>query len=51
MQLQTSNIILTGTAGVIETINQIGTYSLGFDFGDIANNTLEGVTMSLYIIS
>ena len=51
MQLQTSNIILTGTAGVIETINQVGTYSLGFDFGDIANNTLAGVTMSLYIIS
>ncbi len=51
LQLQTSNIILTGTAGVIETINQIGTYSLGFDFSDIAHNTLEGVTMSLYIIS
>ena len=51
LQLQTSNIILTGTAGVIETINQIGTYSLSFDFSDIAHNTLEGVTMSLYIIS
>lgn len=51
LQLQTSNIILTGTVGVIETINQIGTYSLSFDFSDIAHNTLEGVTMSLYIIS
>lgn len=49
--LQPSNIILSGTSGTVETITQIGTYSLGFDFADIANNSLAGVTMSLYIIS
>jgi hypothetical protein len=51
MQLQTSNILLTDINGPIETITQPGTYSLGFNFGDIANNTISEVNMSLYIIS
>lgn len=51
MELQTSNIVITGTSGNIDNITQPGTYSLTFDFSDIANNNLVGVTMSLYIIS
>ena len=51
MELQTSNIIITGTLSTLDVISVVGTYSLSFDFSDIAHNTLEGVTMSLYIIS
>jgi hypothetical protein len=51
MELQTSNIIITGTSSTLDVISTVGTYSLSFDFSDIAHNVLQGVTMSLYIIS
>lgn len=51
LELQPSNIIITGTAGEISSINTVGTYSLTFNFGDLAHNMLDGVIINLYIIS
>ncbi len=49
MSLLSSNIILTGTSSV-STINATGSYIMTFDFGDIAQNYLYGVNISLDII-
>ena len=49
MSMQPSNLIITGTSSVISTINLPGTYSVTFNFSDIANNTLDGVHMDLTI--
>ena len=50
MGIQSSNLIITGTAGVVNSIVQSGTYSLTFDFSDIAQNYLDGVFVDLNII-
>jgi hypothetical protein len=44
-----SNLIISGTAGNVNTILNTGTYSLSFDFSDIANNYLDGVIVELNI--
>jgi hypothetical protein len=44
-----SNLIISGTAGNIDTILNAGTYSLSFDFSDIAHNYLDGVIVELNI--
>lgn len=50
MSMQPSNLIITGTSSTVSTINLPGTYSVTFNFSDIAHNTLEGVHMDLTII-
>jgi len=50
MGIQSSNLVITGTAGVVNSIVQSGTYSLTFDFSDIAQNYLDGVFVNLNII-
>lgn len=49
MTLMDSNMIITGTGGVVSTIANVGTYELTFDFSDIAQNYLDGVIVSLDI--
>ena len=44
------NLIITGTAGVTNNITYAGTYSLTFDFSDIALNYLDGVVVNLDIL-
>lgn len=46
-----SNILLSGTAGTVSTINSAGTYSMTFDFSDLALNNLVGVVLNLTITS
>ena len=49
MSMMPSNLIINATASTISTINLPGTYSVTFNFSDIAHNTLEGVHMDLTI--
>jgi hypothetical protein len=49
MSMMPSNLIITGTSSTVSTINLPGTYSVTFNFSDIAHNTLEGVHMDLSI--
>ena len=49
MYMMPSNLIITGTAGVSTSITHTGTYSLTFDFSDIAQNYLDGVVINLNI--
>ena len=49
MIMQESNLIITGTSGSISSIVNPGTYSLTFDFSDIAHNYLDGVIVNLNI--
>lgn len=49
MLLMDSNIIISGTTNNISNITLPGTYSVTFNFSDIAHNTLEGVHMDLTI--
>lgn len=50
MGIQSSNLIISGTSGVVNSIFESGTYSLTFDFSDIAQNYLDGVFVDLNII-
>lgn len=50
MSITVSSINLTGTAGTgVEQINGIGSYSMTFNFMDIAGNGLDGVILNLTI--
>lgn len=51
MSLSPQNIIISGTSGEVNTITSIGTYSVTFDFSDIAQNYLDGVIIDLNILS
>jgi hypothetical protein len=51
MSMQPSNLIINGTSSTVSTISLPGTYSVTFNFSDIAHNTLEGVHMDLTIIA
>ena len=51
MSLMDSQMILTGNTGVVSQVSQTGTYSLTFNFTDIATNNLEGVIVNLNITS
>lgn len=48
--LMDSEMIITGTSGVINSISTIGTYSLTFNVGDLAQNNLDSIVMNLDII-
>jgi len=49
MYMMPSNLIISGTAGTVDRILTTGTYSLTFDFSDIAHNYLDGVNLNLTI--
>lgn len=52
MSITISSINLTGTAGVaVEQIDGVGSYSMTFNFLDIAGNGLDGVILNLTINS
>ena len=51
MNLLPQNLIISGTAGEVTTITSVGTYSVTFDFSDIAQNYLDGVIINLNILS
>jgi hypothetical protein len=43
MQIASSNLIITGTSGQVSFISQLGTYSLTFEYSDIAQNSVNAV--------
>ena len=49
MSIMPSNLIISGTAGNIDNILNTGTYSVTFNFSDIAHNYLDGVIVNLNI--
>jgi hypothetical protein len=49
MSIIPSNLIISGTGGSVSNILNPGTYSLSFDFSDIAHNYLDGVIVNLDI--
>ena len=49
MSIIPSNLIISGTAGNIDNILHPGTYSVAFNFSDIAHNYLDGVIVNLNI--
>jgi hypothetical protein len=49
MNIQEYNLIISGTSGVVSNIITPGTYSVTFDFSDIAHNYLDGVIVNLDI--
>lgn len=51
IELMPSELIISGTAGVVNSIVTTGTYSLTFDFSDIAENKIGGVNVNLNITS
>jgi len=51
MTMMDSEMIISGTAGVVNSISLVGTYSLTFNFEDLAHNSLVGVNVNLNIIS
>jgi hypothetical protein len=51
MELMDSEFVISGTNGVVNSISTTGTYSITFDFRDLAGNILNGVNISLDIIS
>lgn len=51
MYMMPSNLIISGTAGAVDRILTTGTYSLTFDFSDLAHNYLDGVNVNLNITS
>jgi hypothetical protein len=51
MNLIPSNLIISGTAGTTNIIGFVGTYSLQFNFADLAQNDINNVIVNLDIIS
>ena len=51
MNLMPSNLIISGTAGATNVIGIVGTYSLQFNFADLAHNDINNVIVNLDIIS
>ena len=51
MGIMDSELIISGTAGFVNSISVVGTYSLTFNFEDLAHNTLGGVNVNLNIIN
>lgn len=49
MSIMPSNLIISGTAGNINNILNTGSYSVTFNFSDIAHNNLSGVIVNLNI--
>lgn len=50
IELMDSNIIINNSTGVVNSIGLTGSYSLKFDFTDLANNNLQNVVVNLNII-
>lgn len=46
-----SNLVITGTSGVVSSITSTGTYSVTFDFSDIAQNYLDQYLINIDITS
>jgi len=51
MGITASNLILTYNSGTVSNITATGTYDLTFNFSDIAQNYLDGIIVTLDIIS
>lgn len=51
MNLMPSNLIISGTTGTTNVIGFVGTYSLQFNFADLAHNDINNVIVNLDIIS
>ena len=49
IEILPTELIITGTAGVVTSITTTGTYSLTFGLKDIAENSLSGVVVNLNI--
>ena len=49
MEIMDSQMIITGTSGQVNSIASLGTYSLTFEYRDLANNNLDGVILNLTI--
>ena len=50
IELMDSNLIINNSTGVVNSIGLTGSYSLKFDFVDLANNNLQNVVVNLNII-
>jgi len=50
MAIMDSEMLIMGTQGMVNSISVVGTYSLTFNFADLAHNTLAGVNVNLNII-
>jgi hypothetical protein len=50
MVLMDSEMIISGTSGTVNSISVVGTYSLSFNFIDLAGNNLNGVNVAMNII-
>lgn len=50
IELMDSNLIIKKSNDFVESIGLIGTYSLSFDFTDLAHNNLNGIVVNLDII-
>jgi len=49
MDIMDSQMIITGTMGEVNSISSFGTYSLTFEYRDLANNNLDNVILNLTI--
>ena len=49
MSIIPSNLLISGTAGNVNNILNPGSYSVTFNFSDIAHNYLDGVIVNLDI--
>lgn len=50
IDIMDSEMLIMGTQGMVNSISVVGTYSLSFNFTDLAHNTLSGVNVNLDII-
>jgi hypothetical protein len=50
IEIMDSEMIISATAGTVNSISVVGTYSLTFNFEDLAHNKLSGVNVNLNII-
>lgn len=51
MDISSNNLIITSPSGQVSNITSTGTYSLSFDFADIALNYLDGVVINVNVVS
>ena len=49
MSMTASNIVISGSSSSVTSIITVGTYSMTFDFSDLAQNYLDGVVVNLDI--
>jgi len=49
MNIMDSQMIITATSGQVNSISSLGTYSLTFEYRDLADNNLNGVILNLTI--